>query len=122
MLRSFSGVIAALVLGALGPGCLVNQPPEVTVGPRPNSLSATPGEVLMMQLEVEDPNGDKMTYLWAQIPTEPAGHFSDVHARNPTWTAPEVSETQLFNITVTVQDDEGAGVLGTTPAVVVRAQ
>ncbi|MCP3136387.1 hypothetical protein [Pyxidicoccus xibeiensis] len=110
----------ALALGAFGSGCRVNSPPEVTVGPRPNSLTADPGEVLMMQLEVNDPDGDDMTYEWAQVPAQPAGRFSDIHARNPTWTAPDVAETSLFNITVTVQDSEGAGVLGTTPSVVVR--
>jgi hypothetical protein len=121
MFRSFSGIFVTLALGAFGSGCRVNNPPEVTVGPRPSSLTADPGQVLTLQLEVADPDGDEMTYEWAQVPTEPAGRFSDIHARNPTWTAPDVSETSLFNITVTVQDGEGAGVLGTTPSVVVRA-
>ena len=123
MSRPSVGIFGALVLlGTLGSGCLVNQPPEVRVGPRPNSLVVSPGGELMMQLEVEDPDGDKMTYDWAQIPPEPAGRFSDVHARNPTWTAPAVTETMVFTLSVTVSDNEGGGVLGTTPSVVVRVQ
>jgi hypothetical protein len=116
------GIFVALALGALGTGCVVNQPPEVTVGPRPNALLVEPGGELLMQLEVMDPDGDEMKYTWGQIPTEPAGQFSDKRARNPTWTAPQVSETTIFNLTVTVEDDEGGGVIGTTPQVMVRVQ
>jgi hypothetical protein len=116
------GVVVALALGALGTGCLVNNPPQVTVGPRPNSLVVVPGGELTMQLEVSDPDGDEITYLWGQIPPEPAGRFSDINARNPTWTAPQVTETTVFNLTVTVSDDEGGGVIGTTPGVVVQVR
>ncbi|MCY1017522.1 hypothetical protein [Pyxidicoccus sp. MSG2] len=122
MFRSSSGVIVALALGAMSFGCLVNQPPEVTVGPRPNPLSVVPGGEVLLELEVMDPDGDEMQYDWVQIPAEPAGHFSDAHARNPTWIAPQVSETSTFNITVTVTDNEGGGVLGTSPPVLVRVQ
>lgn len=122
MSRPSVGVVVALALGALGTGCLVNNPPLVTVGPRPNSLVVAPGGELTMQLEVSDPDGDKVTYEWGQIPAEPAGRFSDIHARNPTWTAPQVSETTVFNLTVTVADDEGGGVIGTTPSVVVQVR
>lgn len=122
MSRSSMGIIMALALGAFGTGCMANLPPEVTVGPRPSSLIAEPGQELLLQLEVSDPDGDKMTYTWAQIPAQPAGRFSDVHARNPTWTAPAVTETTVFTLSVTVSDDEGGGVLGTTPSVVVRVQ
>jgi protocatechuate 3,4-dioxygenase beta subunit len=122
MFRSSSGVIVALALGALSLGCLVNQPPEVTVGPRPNPLTVAPGGEVLLELEVTDPDGDEMQYEWVQIPAEPAGQFSDTHARNPTWIAPQVSETSTFNITVTVTDNEGGGVLGTTPPVLVRVQ
>ena len=122
MSRLFVGVVVALALGAPGLGCLVNNPPQVTVGPRPNSLVVEPGGELTMQLEVTDPDGDEMTFDWAQIPAEPAGHFSDVHARNPTWTAPQVTETTVYTLTVTVTDKEGGGVIGSTPSVVVRVQ
>lgn len=120
MSRSSSGVIVALVLGAFANGCLVNSSPLVTVGPRPNPLIVAPGGEVVMELEVNDPDGDEMEYDWVQIPAEPAGRFSDARARNPTWTAPVVTETTTFNITVTVTDNEGGGVLGTTPPVLVR--
>lgn len=120
MSRLSSGVFVAVVLGTLALGCRVNQPPEVTKGPRPNPLTIGPGGEVLMELEVMDPDGDEMTYDWVQIPAEPAGHFSDPHARNPTWTAPDVSETTTFNITVTVSDNEGGGVMGTSPTLLVR--
>jgi hypothetical protein len=122
MSRLSSGVIVALALGALGLGCRVNQSPEVRVGPRPNPLIVGPGGDVTMELEVTDPDGDEMTFEWVQIPAEPAGHFSDPHARNPVWTAPDVAETKSFNIAVTVTDNEGGGVLGTSPPVLVRVE
>ncbi|WP_241758790.1 hypothetical protein [Pyxidicoccus parkwayensis] len=123
MSRLSSGVIVALALGGLGLlGCRVNQPPEVTKGPRPNPLIIEPGGVVTMELEVNDPDGDEMTFDWVQIPAEPAGHFSDPHGRNPTWTAPAVGETKTFNIAVTVSDNEGGGVFGTSPPLLVRVQ
>ncbi len=122
MSRSSSGFVVALVLSAFGLGCQVNQPPEVKVGPRPVPLVVSPGGEVVLELEVMDPDGDKMEYEWAQIPPQPAGHFSDTHARNPVWIAPDVGETTTFNIAVTVTDDEGGGVLGTTPTLVVRVQ
>ncbi|WP_164017918.1 PKD domain-containing protein [Pyxidicoccus trucidator] len=120
MSRSSSGFVVALVLSAFGLGCHVNLPPEVTVGPRPNPLVIGPGGQVVLELEVADPDGDKIEYEWTQIPPEPAGRFSDKHARNPTWTAPDIGETTTFNIAVTVTDNEGGGVLGTSPTLVVR--
>ncbi|NMO16479.1 hypothetical protein HPC49_53670 [Pyxidicoccus fallax] len=122
MSRLSVGVVVALALGAFGSGCVANSPPLVTVGPRPNSLVVESGGELAMQLEVSDPDGDKMSYFWTQIPADPAGHFSDARTRNPTWRAPVVSETMSFTITVTVTDEEGGGVLGTSPSVVVQVR
>ncbi|MFP2912240.1 hypothetical protein ACLESD_45905 [Pyxidicoccus sp. 3LFB2] len=110
----------ALALSTLVSGCLVNNPPEVTAGPRPSPLIIPPGGQVTLELEVTDPDGDEMEFEWKQNPSEPAGRFSDPGARNPTWTAPNVGETTTFNLTVTVMDNEGGGVLGTTPTLVVR--
>jgi len=122
MSRSSSGFVVALALAlsAFTSGCLVNRPPEVTAGPRPNPLSIGPGGEVALELEVADPDGDELEYSWSQVPAEPAGRFSDRHARNPTWTAPDIGETTTFNLTVTITDGEGAGLRGTAPPVVVR--
>lgn len=120
MSRSSWGFVVALALSAFSSGCLVNQPPNVTAGPRPNPHIIGPGGEVALELEVADPDGDEMEYEWSQIPAEPAGRFSDRHARNPTWTAPDIGETTTFTIAVTVTDGEGAGVRGDAPPLVVR--
>jgi hypothetical protein len=122
MSRSSSGFVVALALGAFGLGCQVNNPPEVKVGPRPSPLVVNPGGEVVLELEVTDPDGDEMEYAWTQIPPEPAGRFSNTRTRNPVWIAPDVEETTTFNLSVTVTDNEGGGVLGTTPGLVVRVR
>jgi hypothetical protein len=120
MARSYSGIFTALALAGLGLACAANNPPEVTEGPRPEPRVVAPGGEVQFVLKVTDLDGDDMKYTWTQTPSEPAGRFSDVHASNPTWTAPNVSETTQFTIQVTVNDSGGGGVLGTAPAVLVR--
>ncbi|NTX05353.1 hypothetical protein HUA74_27675 [Myxococcus sp. CA051A] len=121
MLRSLSGVFAALVILALGCGRVVNHPPDVSAGPIPSPKTVEPGGVVQLVFEVQDPDGDEMEYVWTQNPAEPAGHFSDSHSRTPTWTAPEgVKEPTHFLLQVNVMDSGGGGVLGTTPSVLVR--
>jgi len=122
MLRSHPGVLVALAISFLGLACdgTVNHPPEVKAGPRANSLSAKPGEVLQLVLEVQDPDGDALEYHWSQFPEEPAGRFSDPGARAPTWTAPHVERPTTFVLQVNVLDNEGGGVLGTVPSVLVE--
>ncbi|MFY2556141.1 hypothetical protein ACN469_00700 [Corallococcus terminator] len=120
MLRSLSGVFAALVVLTLGCGRVVNHPPDVRVGPSPSPKTVAPGGVVQLVLEVQDPDGDDMEYYWTQNPAEPAGHFSDAHSRTPTWTAPDVKEPMHFLLQVNVVDTEGGGILGTGPSVLVR--
>ncbi|GEN07599.1 hypothetical protein SAMN05443572_101387 [Myxococcus fulvus] len=122
MLRSRSGVFLALVISALGSGCgmVVNHSPEVSAGPIPSPKTVAPGEVVQMLFEVKDPDGDGMEYYWTQSPAEPAGRFSDPRARAPTWTAPDVDGPKHFLLQVNVVDNEGGGVLGTAPSVLVR--
>lgn len=120
MSRSYSGIFTALALSGLCLACVANNPPDVTEGPRPEPRVVPPGGQVQFVLEVHDLDGDEMTYSWTQLPAEPAGRFSDEHSRNPTWTAPTVTETTQFTIQVTVNDGEGGGVLGTAPLVTVR--
>lgn len=120
MARSYTGIFTALALAGLALGCAANNPPNVTEGPRPEPRIVEPGGVVQMVLEVSDLDGDSMEYSWTQVPPEPAGRFSDPHSRNPTWTAPTVSQPTQFALQVTVNDAGGGGVLGTSPTVLVR--
>ncbi|WP_284664224.1 hypothetical protein [Myxococcus sp. SDU36] len=121
MSHSYSKVFGALVLLGLGVSCRANHPPEVSTGPRPSPQVVAAGGEVSFIFEVEDPDGDAMTYQWKQLPAQPAGTFSDVNARNPTWVAPEVSETTNFAIMVTVLDSEGGGIVAQGPGVIVHA-
>lgn len=121
MLRSLSGVFAALIISTLGCGRVVNHPPDVRAGPIPSPKTVLPGGVVQLVFEVQDPDGDDLEFYWTQMPAEPAGHFSDIHSRTPTWTAPEgVDGPTHFLLQVNVMDTEGGGVLGTAPSVLVR--
>ncbi|WP_237077967.1 PKD domain-containing protein [Myxococcus xanthus] len=121
MSHSYSKVFGALVLLGLGVSCRANHAPKVSTGPRPSPQVVAAGGVVSFVFEVEDPDGDSMTFQWQQLPAEPAGTFSDATARNPTWVAPEVSETTTFAIMVTVEDSEGDGIMAQGPGVIVHA-
>ncbi|WP_241757807.1 hypothetical protein [Myxococcus landrumensis] len=110
-----------LVVLASACGGAPNHPPRVTNGPTPTPKSVAPGGVVGIVLEVKDEDGDPITYSWVQVPAEPAGQFSDPHAREPTWTAPRVTEPMRFLLQVNVTDDEGAGLLGSTSSIQVLA-
>ncbi|WP_342378222.1 hypothetical protein NVS55_02605 [Myxococcus stipitatus] len=120
MQRLFSGVFATLVVLASACGGEPNHPPRVTNGPTPSPKTVAPGGVVEIVFEVKDQDGDPIVYNWVQVPAEPAGHFSDPHTRAPTWTAPEVAEPTRFMLQVNAMDDEGGGLLGTTPSILVR--
>jgi hypothetical protein len=119
MSRSYKGIFAALAVAGLGLACVANHPPEVMDGPDAQPETVGPGGQVQMVLEVTDVDGDSMEYSWRQVPPEPAGRFSDPHSRNPTWTAPDVTTTTRFSLQVTVNDEGGGGILGTS-AVLVR--
>ncbi|WP_426756561.1 hypothetical protein [Myxococcus sp. Y35] len=121
MSRSYSKVLGVLALCGLGVSCRANHLPEVTAGPRPMPQVVRAGDEVRFMFEVADPDGDSMTFAWVQVPAEPAGRFSDVGVQNPTWVAPEVSETMDFSIMVTVFDSEGGGIRATGPSVIVQA-
>ncbi|GHG86742.1 hypothetical protein GCM10012319_43980 [Comamonas sp. KCTC 72670] len=121
MSRSYSKVFGALALLGLCVTCRANHPPLVHMGPRPMPQVVRAGEVVSFLFEVEEPDGDSMSFSWQQLPKEPAGRFSDPTARNPTWVAPEVAETTTFAIMVIVEDSEGSAIVAQGPGVIVQA-
>jgi len=121
MSRSYSKVFGALALLGLGVSCRANHPPQVSTGPRPSPQVVRAGGVVSFVFEVDDPDGDAMSFTWKQLPEQPAGRFSDPGARNPTWEAPEVSETTSFAIMVIVTDSEGDAIVAQGPGVIVQA-
>jgi hypothetical protein len=66
---------------------------------------ALPGQVVQLELQVVDDEGDPLTYRWTQAPAEPAGTFSDPTVPEPTWTAPEVTQATYFTLKLMVADD-----------------
>lgn len=105
-----------LLLGALGTGCGVsfNQPPKVTQGPLASEHDVESGAQVQMQLAVTDAEGEKLRFSWLQFPGEPAGEFSDTSVQEPSWTAPEVTELQSFQLSVFIKDTEDNTVQGIT--------
>jgi hypothetical protein len=102
------GVASLLLLGALGTGCGVgfNQPPKVTVGPVASEQFVESGAEVHMHLVVSDAEGEKLRFNWGQTPSAPAGEFSDTSAQEPIWIAPEVTESQTFQLSVVIKDPE----------------
>ncbi|MFP2961198.1 hypothetical protein ACLEPN_26175 [Myxococcus sp. 1LA] len=121
MSHTYSKVFGVLALLGLAVSCRANHPPMVSTGPRPSPQVVRSGGEVAFVFEVEDPDGDAMTFEWKQIPEQPAGRFSDPTARNPTWVAPDVSDTTNFAIMVIVEDSEGAAIVGQGPGVIVHA-
>lgn len=67
------------------------------------------GQSTDLQAQASDPDGDSLTYSWAQTsPATPQGTFSSSTSGSPTWTAPTVGETTSFTLAVTVSDGKGA--------------
>lgn len=108
--------LSGLLLGAsLALGCgEFNQGPEGVVGPRAKVSEANPGQVVELEAEVVDHEGDPLTYQWTQIPAEPAGTFSDPTLPSPTWTAPQVTTVTTFRLKLRVEDDDGGALEGST--------
>jgi hypothetical protein len=115
-------VLSGLLLwAALGVGCGVserNLAPQGVLGPRARVSEANPGQVVQLEAEVVDREGDPLTFQWTQTPVEPAGTFSDAAQSSPTWTAPEVATATSFRLKLRVEDDDGNVLEGTTNVLV----
>jgi hypothetical protein len=100
--RAFTWLLLTCVLI-----CCACGAPVILRGP-----AALPGQVegplpVKLFLQAVDPTGGALTYSWQQFPESPAGTFSDPTSPLPTWLAPEVKETKIFTLRVTVTDANG---------------
>jgi hypothetical protein len=110
-------VVLSLWALGLGTGCLiggVNNSPVVTEGPSLSQKDVLSGTEVAVHLVVTDEDEDEITYRWVQMPEEPAGTFSDTRAREPTWTAPEVTAVTSFLLKVNILDGNGGALLSST--------
>ncbi|MCP3136631.1 Ig-like domain-containing protein [Pyxidicoccus xibeiensis] len=122
-LASLLLVVTALMGSACGddnePMPPANKPPSLT-GPTVSDAQAAPGDVLTLTLAATDPEGDTLSYAWAQAPASPAGTFSSTTVASPTWTAPATGGT--FTLQVTVSDGKGGSVQGSVDVNVQQQQ
>jgi len=83
----------------------VNEPPVADAG---SDLTVDAGAVVSLDGSASaDPNGDPLTYLWAQI-GEPAVELSNPDAISPSFTAPDVSVDTELEFALTVSDGQAA--------------
>ncbi|MFL5345498.1 MAG: hypothetical protein ACJ8AT_11925 [Hyalangium sp.] len=111
------GVVSLLLLGT-GCGVGFNKSPVVTEGPAVSEEEIASGTEVRMHLVVTDEDGDPLSYKWVQEPADPAGSFSDINVKEPSWVAPPVSSDQYFVLKVIIMDPEHATLLGMTSVLV----
>lgn len=88
----------------------INYPPQIA-GIQKSAPFVGPGESLQLTCLSTDPNNDPLAFTWAATSGSFSGTGSSVE-----WTAP-LSEG-IFQISVTVADDQGLSAAATTPVLV----
>jgi hypothetical protein len=120
--RSSSCFASLLLVGWLVAGCGEDQGPSnqlpTLFGPIARATDVVAGAQVALELEANDPDGDSVTYAWTQTPAAPAGSFSDASAASPTWTAPQVTQSTLFQLNVAVTDGDGGTARGSVRVLV----
>ncbi|MBN2381057.1 hypothetical protein JXM67_14765 [candidate division WOR-3 bacterium] len=95
-------VIASLSVAVLFMVAGCNRPPNI-----PKILaSATQvesGDIVTLSALATDPDEDELDYRWRAT----GGVFDDSISVKVNWTAPEVTEEEIFTITLVVEDPEG---------------
>jgi Bacterial Ig domain len=94
-----------------------NHPPTLS-GPTVSSAEVSSNTAVPVSLTVSDPDGDALTFTWSQSPLSPAGSFETVSRPNVIWSAPVVQQSTVFTLRVTVDDNRGGVVQGTTQVTV----
>ncbi len=74
-----------------------------------STLTAKPGDVVLLAAAATDPEGEAITYRW----TATDGTFDDATRAAPRWTAGPASATAPQTLTVAVTDPHGASSLAT---------
>ncbi len=83
----------------------VNEPPVVDVGPNRMGVS---GQTVSLSAEVSDPDGDALTYEWAQIAGSVVVGIQNADTPDASFEAPQTTqEGALFVFRLTVTDDFG---------------
>jgi hypothetical protein len=91
----------------------VNTQPSITAGPTASATNINEQQSITLSVTAEDVDGDTLTYAWSQTaPGSPVGSFSSASAREPTWTAPDVTATGTYTLRVTVSDGQGGTAQG----------